>query len=405
MKKSERPVIGYVLGRFPCLSETFIANEIKILGNDFRIVVFALERNGDAVARQNDVVRLPRIFALSFFGVHLAEFVRSPRHYGAVLVRTLRRKGLRIGLAAFYKSIYFCRSLRKYGVAHLHAHFANRPTDIAMVLADMSGLEFSFTAHAKDIYVDERFLSEKIRACRFFTVCSRYGARYISERLGTAALERKMHVIYHGIVLENWPFHRRNRMKKVRILSVGRLIEKKGFDVLLKAVALVARESPGITCEIVGEGKDYSALKVLCARLGIARIVTFHGYRTQAEIRHMLEEVSLFVLPCRRTANGDSDSIPNVLLEAMASGVLVISTHVGGIAEILNDTNSVLLARAEPADVAKTILRLAAEPELSVRLAANARKTIEQYDARSCVAQLKNLFEEVACIRNLSNQS
>lgn len=394
--KNQRPIIGYVLGRFPCPTETFIRNEIKLLDKDFRIVIFSLQKGVESGGElDNNVVQLPRSYSLKLPAMHAVEFLRHPVRYSKTLFRCIREKDKLERCKAFYKAVYFCRFIREYGIRHLHAHFANQPTDVAMMLSRWSGIGFSFSAHAKDIYVDGRRLEEKIAACRFCAVCSRYGAKCVREKPGQNSLLGKIQVVYHGIVLENWPFLERATAKEVKLLSIGRLVEKKGFDDLLEAVAILKERLPGLQCGIVGNGELESELKTKCERLGITAQVTFHGFRTQAEIREMLTGTSVLVQPCRYARDGDSDSIPNVLLEAMASGVPVVSTSVAGITEILNEENSILVEPQNPAAIADAVYRLADDTSRTERTVKNARKTVERYDAGKCIEPLQVLFRNV----------
>jgi glycosyltransferase involved in cell wall biosynthesis len=177
------------------------------------------------------------------------------------------------------------------------------------------------------------------------------------------------------------------------ILSVGRLVEKKGFDDLLEACAVVAGSGRKFRCEIHGEGPDRGQLESLRDRLGLRGTVEFFGARTQAELVPLFQRADVFALTPRLTDDGDRDGVPNVVLEAMACAKPVVSTRVGGIAEVVQDeANGLLIDGRNTAAIAAGIAELLDDPGLRARLGAHAAETAQSFDTKSAALRLAEVF-------------
>ena len=294
-------------------------------------------------------------------------------------------------------------------IQHLHAHFCHGSTTIAMFASRMSGIPFSFTAHAKDIYLKElnpgRLLQKKMRRAKFLVTCT--GAN--EQHLRNIAPEgTQIHRIYHGLDTHLFTGPQQDKRQPQEslplILSVGRLVEKKGFETLIHACALLKEKKRRFKCKIVGGGDEaYTAkLQALINNLKLERTVELHGAVTQEELRGIYSQATLFALSCLVVNNGDRDGIPNVLVEAMAMSVPVISTDISGIPELISDNvNGLLVPEKNAGAMANAIERLLADGELRQLLGKAGRARVcKDFDSQVTTLELKNLFLARLTLKN-----
>jgi glycosyltransferase involved in cell wall biosynthesis len=430
------PEIAYVLKGFPRLSELFIASEIHRLeraGLPLRIYVIKPpeEEVRHALVDSIGAPRsyLPVVTSLSqttlraWLRANLPAFrpalVRVSRRCPLGLVRALGftlAQSLRARPHAwspprklFVKELLLGVALADLlldepDVRHIHAHFAHGTTTVAWVASMVTGLPFSFTGHAKDIYSPSLnpggLLPRKLRAARFTVTCTEANRQH----LRSIAPEAAVHRIYHGLnaelarLLDAAP-PGRDPSGPFRVLAVGRLVAKKGFDVLVEACAELRRSGVAVEATIVGEGGEHEdELRRLIAARGLGDVVTLAGPMTQADLRHLYERSAALCLPCRVLSSGDRDGIPNVLVEAMACALPVVTTAVSGIPELVSDgTNGLLVPPDDPAAVAAALLRLRDDPELARRLGDEGRATVaDRFDGDALARQLADLFRAAA---------
>jgi glycosyltransferase involved in cell wall biosynthesis len=293
-------------------------------------------------------------------------------------------------------------------VRHLHAHFAHGTATVTWYASRITGVPFSFTGHARDIYTENLnpggLLQRKLLAARFVVTCTEANRRHLKR----IAAEATVHRVYHGL---NADFARLvadgatppARNGAFRVLTVGRLVAKKGFDVLVEAVGLLAAEGVPVEAVIVGHSASLEPdvgpqLEQGIAKLGLAGRVRLVDSMTQAELYDEYRRASAFCLPCRVVETGDRDGIPNVMVEAMACGVPVVSTSVSGIPELVsNGANGLLVLPEDPRGVAQALLRLHRDPELAGRLGQDAATTVrERFDGDRLVGELAALFREAS---------
>jgi glycosyltransferase involved in cell wall biosynthesis len=327
--------------------------------------------------------------------------VRSPwrvaRAAGAAAAQSVRaRKGWRprsIYVKEFLQAVEIADRVRRAGdVTHLHGHFAHGTATVTWLASMLTGLPFSFTAHAKDIYRTSlnpaALLARKMRAARFVVTCT--GAN--RDHLRAVEPAAAVHVVYHGLNVEFTellaeptgppavPGGRRAE-RQLRIVSVGRLVPKKGFDVLLRAVREL--QDRGVPMEVTIAGEDGEAgesIRALVDQLGLAATVTLTGPVSQRGLLDLYRSADVFALACRVSDDGDRDGIPNVIVEAMAAGLTVVSTAVSGIPEIVRDAANGLLVEPEnPSQLAEALLRLQKDPALRHRLGTAARVTVDAH--------------------------
>ncbi len=354
---TRRP-IAILVKRFPKLSETFILHEVLALeALGWPVTVFTLHPPTDDVTHA-DVARVA------------AKVIQLP---------------------ASNPEERLASECRARGIAHIHAHFADYPAEIARKAAASAGIGFSISAHAKDIYLADPVQARRsMAAARFVTTCTSYNAEFL-RRLAPGVPVAKL---YHGIDCSKFACCGGVRQGPPLILSVGRLRSKKGFDTLIRACALLRDEGRAFAAEIIGYGPEHANLRQLIASLGLARHVTLHGKQPHEQIVRRIGAATLFALPCRIDADGDRDGIPNVILEAMAARLSVVSTHVSGVPEVItHEQTGLLVAPDDPALLARAMARLLDDPALAQRLAENAHAVVtDRFGAGRDMAALDRML-------------
>jgi glycosyltransferase involved in cell wall biosynthesis len=393
---------------FPQLSETFVANEIVQLERlGIRIRVYSYRKPMAAVPHecvrriQAPIEYLPDPLyrhPLTLLRAHQAVFRRDPARY-----RRTARYVLGYTMAErnpdtwrrFLHAGYLAQSAREANVQRLHAHFAHGATRVAMLTSMLTGLRFSFTAHARDIYTaNSELLGEKIAAAEYVVTCTRANQDYLRQ-LVEPTQRRKILLGYHGVDVEKFtPAPDGRGTDAPVILSVGRLVEKKGFPDLLRACDILRRKGYAFRCLLVGDGPERPALEAMVRSLQLEDIVGMPGSYSQEELLPLYRRATVFALPCRILKNGDRDGIPNVLLEAMAVGLPVVSSAVSGIGELVRDgENGLLVHERDDKALAAAIESLVRDGSLRERLSENARTTVAaRFDAAATSEALARLF-------------
>ncbi|HZR95059.1 MAG TPA: glycosyltransferase family 4 protein [Gaiellaceae bacterium] len=428
------PEVAYVLKGFPRLSELFVASEIHRLeevGLPLRLYVL---KAADEDLRHPlvDRIRAPRTYLPQTTSLSQTTLVRwlceNLSAFLPALARVARRRPLglaRAGAFAFAQSVRARRTfwspprklfakelligvaladalLEDPGVRHIHAHFAHGATTVAWIASMVTGLPFSFTGHAKDIYSPSLnpggLLPRKLRAARFAVTCTEANREHLHELAPDAVVHR----VYHGLNAElarllERAAPARERAETFRILAVGRLVPKKGFDTLIEACGVLCAQGVPLDLRIVGEsGEQEPELRSMIAASRLGDAVTLTGPMSQADLRREYERATCFCLPCRVLSNGDRDGIPNVLVEALACGLPVVTTGVSGIPELVEDRTSGLLVPAdEAASLARALRLLYDDPGLARRLAENGREIVaRRFDGDALARRLAELFRE-----------
>lgn len=391
------PRVGYVLKRYPRFSETFIVNEIlahEAAGQP--VEIFAL-RPVDETHFQD---RLGQVRA----GVtHLPDKLKNAEALWRLAARAATElPGAWAALGAMHdedgrdvaQAILLALDCRAKGVDHLHAHFGTVATTVARLAAKLAGIGYSFTAHAKDIfheYEENVNLADKLRDARHVVTVSDFNVAYLRERFGTDAA----HVmrLYNGLDLEHFAYAAPHA-DAVDILAVGRLVEKKGFNILIEAVRLLHERGIPMRCRIIGDGDDRAHLAAQIEAGGLENVVELLGPRPQSDVVAMMRESAVLACPCVTGRDGNRDGLPTVLLEAMALGTPAIGTDVTGIPELVRDGETGLcVPEGDPEALADGLARLLASHELRDRLSRAARTAIERdFDITRNAARLRSLF-------------
>ena len=287
---------------------------------------------------------------------------------------------------------------RSRGIAHFHAHFATDATTVAMLASRLTGIPYSFTAHAKDIYheyVDQCALNEKIKGARFVITVSEYNRAHLASIVGETD-SQKIIRLYNGIDLEQFQPDAAAQHGPSLILAVGRLVEKKGFQDLITACAHLQRNAVPFQCLIVGDGPERGKLCKAIAELDLLDSVLLMGPSPQEEVIRLLKRATVLVLPCVVSeSTGDRDGLPTVLLEALAVGLPAISTRVAGIPEIIGHCDTgLLVAPRDPAGLANAIAEILADKTCRDLMGRQGRaKAIRDFDIRKNVPTLWRAFE------------
>lgn len=401
-------VLGMVLKGYPRISETFISNEIRLLeslGFEIRILSMRQPRESFSHASVKDIRAkvdyLPEELSGHLAGL-LADAARAAWLNPAGFLRALLHLARRLAKTRKVTSLkHFLQGARlagrilpNSGVTHLHAHFAHSPASVTWFASLMTGLPFSFTAHAKDVWTqDQQSLSEKLAAAKFVVTCTEANRRYLES------LNRNhtpVTTVYHGIDWRQFSPKAEARTPKppYRILSVARLTAKKGLDTVLRALAQLKEQGVDFEYVLVGDGEERAQHLELIERLGLTPVCRWLGTQTHEEVVKLYDWADVFVLGCRVAANGDRDGIPNVLAEAMAMGVPVVATMISGIPELVEDGRTGLLVEPDDIDgLARAILRLASDHELRSRLIPAAQAKIRaDFDNRVLTQRLAEVY-------------
>lgn len=409
--------LGMILKGYPRISESFISTEILLLESlGIPIEIYSLRQPREAFAHEHvKSIRAPATYLPEYVLPHWQTLLRSNTtlwrmlgpHYARCLTGALRRAWERKKLATvrhFLQAGHLVAiRLIQRPVTHLHAHFCHTPTSVTLFASELTGLPFSFTAHAKDVYITEPDqLVRKIKRARFVVTCTRYNAEYLRKLAQVAQCETPIHVIYHGIDLSFFTFRPNTHSgPPYQILSVGRLVPKKGYDTLLKALWLLDQKGHDFQFIHIGSGELEQELNTMVRDFNLQDRVKLCGTLPHSEVINHYRRTHCFALASKVAPNGDRDGIPNVLIEAMATGVPVVATAVSAIPELVeNGTTGVLVQPDDPGGLASAIEDQLLRPEAYEELVRQARAKVERdFDNRRCVRRLHSLFDD-ALIRS-----
>ena len=407
MRMSPHKKLGYIVSMFPRLSETFIINEILELEKlGFDLVVFSRKPAADFPLHE-DFLKIKSSAVL--LGVnrfrdwlptlrdHCICLFLKPRGYCRALIKALRKKKRTVWMK-FLVAGRIGRNVMKRKIEHLHAHFVADNAKIANFAAVITGREFSFTAHAKDIWVKSTpsALKKAVKASKFAVTICRYNQEYLSE---LSSRPKKIHLIYNGLDCSKFRLSKKNAPAKrdfFEILAVGRMVPKKGFQVLIEACRILAEKKIRFKCRLVGEGDLFPALEILIHKYALRDACRLEGVCSQEElIRRYLSGSDILVAPSVVAPDGDRDGIPTVIMEALAMEIPVIATPVAGIPEIVsNGKTGILVPPNSPEELAKAIISLERDREFAVSLGKEGSALVkERFDRTKNVKRLSLLLD------------
>jgi glycosyltransferase involved in cell wall biosynthesis len=405
-----RRKILVVLKGYPRLSETFIAQELLGLEKaGFDLTLISMRRPTDKKRHpvhdeiRARVVYLPeylheepiRVLKGLVSGVSKPGFKALIKRFLADLPRDLSRNRFRrLGQALVLGREW------PDGGEWLHAHFIHTPASVTEYASILTGTPWSCSAHAKDIWTSPDWeLTEKLNSARWTVTCTRTGYEHMRT---LTSRKDAVHLSYHGLDLARFGHFAGEHSNRTGsdlddpafILSVGRAVEKKGYDVLLRALALLPADLHW-RMEHIGGGEALATLKVLAAELGLSDRIVWKGAMAQEDVLDHYRRADLFALACRIAANGDRDGLPNVLVEASSQRLVCISTEVSGVPELLRDgENGLVVPPEDPALLARALEAAIRDPALRKRLGdAAERRVRDDFDYHSSIRQLSGLFE------------
>jgi colanic acid/amylovoran biosynthesis glycosyltransferase len=401
--------IAYTMSRFPKLSETFILYEIVELERaGVRVEIFPLLREHEAVAHPEAG---PLAARAHYAGVASAEtlaaqlywLLRRPAAYLRAWLAALwgnrgSPKFLSRALLVVPQAARFARRMRELGVEHLHAHYATHPALAAYVAHILTGIPYSVTAHAHDIYVERSMLDTKLRAASLVVAISEYNRRLIGELCGPE-VAAKTAVVHCGVDFAVFrPRPARAPGGPFTIVCVASLQDYKGHSYLLEACAQLREAGMSFRCLCVGEGEHRPQLEAQIAELGLQQQVLLLGRQPRERVSALLAEADVAVQPSVVTASGKMEGIPVALMEALACGLPAVATRISGIPELIRDGETGLLVpERDSAALAEALLRLQRDPALGERLGAAGRELVErEFSLRANAARLRALIERAA---------
>jgi glycosyltransferase involved in cell wall biosynthesis len=399
-----RKRLGYFINCFPNFIEAMIYREVLALrARGFDLTTFSIRRPEPAdVPREAQALAASTIYILPagilpLIIAHVAAFARAPLRYLRTLLEVVGGTHGSAGdrfrtLCHFVEGIAIMRRVEALGIEHLHAHWAVGSTTVAMVVSRMLDIPFTFTAHAYDIWLDKLLLPEKVHAANMVLTCTDYNRRHLIEAYG--ADPANVRVVYHGLDLER--FRRQSRPANPRpvILSVGRLVEQKGYEDLIRTCGDLVQEGVEFECEIVGDGPLRGRLEQVVAELGLQDVVRLPGRIVGDAILDCYARADVFALFCVEASDGDRDGIPNTMIEAMAMELPVASTRYTGVPELVAEGATGFLADCgdRPAMV-EALRRLLTDPDLRARMGRDGRaRVLSDFATAVCLANLETVF-------------
>lgn len=380
--------VGYVVSRFPVLSETFVLRELAEIDrrSGVRCELFALFPEGAGPVHPAAREWVPRRRRASPRGAASALafwLLRRPLRLGGVLSKVVAdylRSPALLGraLVSVALALEHARTLRAEPVDHLHAHFATYPALAAWVCSQLVGIPYSFTAHAHDIFVHRLGLPRRVRDAAFCVAISEHNERIL--RAAAAPETVAVHVIHCGVHVADYVLRPRapEPGRAMRLVCVAAMKAYKGHRVLLEAVARVRAEDEAVELDLVGDGPLRAELARRCVELGIAEQVHFLGSLTEAEVAEVVDRADAFVLASVVQEDGDTDGIPVALMEAMAAGLPVIASDLSGLPELVRDrATGLLVAPGDAGALADALRRLRADPDAALARARAGRALVE----------------------------
>ena len=327
--------------------------------------------------------------------LHAKWILQQPTPYFTGLQQALQAHRFRIfhALRRFEQALRLAEIAQQDNVEHLHAHFASVPATVCSIAAKILNISYSISAHAHDIWT-QRPLRPVIEGASVCLVCTAQGCDYLAQQYPSA----NVHLLRHGVALTDFPNAsiRSIPPRPLRIVAGGRLVAKKGFDVLIDACAILMQRGMDFRCDIYGDGELESELKKQILEKKIRSRVKLHPFLSHEEFRQQLAQSHICVIPCRvDTASGDRDGIPNVLLEAAAAGTLLVTSNLSSLCEFVRDGETGFLFEADNADSLADVIEKTVEVANTWSVYANkARERLKnEFDPHANIARLVNLIE------------
>jgi colanic acid/amylovoran biosynthesis glycosyltransferase len=363
---------AYLFERFPSFGQTFCYREVaELYRQGVAPPIFAIRNPRDEPAQDWDTRIVKRVHYLPE-EKELLDDVRQASKKGKLtseIIAALDEWGRRTDFLRLYQAVYVGLRLQEAGISHVHAHFGGMAARTAFWIAKFFPITFSFTAHANDIFAPRQFeigLDKLVQAARVIITETDYSEKFLRERFPEHA--ERIHRIYNGLNLAE--FGRATfSSDPPLIVAVGRLIAKKGFANLIRACPLLVEHGRSFRCEIFGDGPLENQLRAQIEDLALQELVQLPGAKPQHELRARLTNASIFLLPSVPETDGGMDNLPTVIMEAMATGLPVVSTRIGGIPEmVVEGETGFLVSPGDVVALADTIEKVTNDQSLGRRL-------------------------------------
>jgi glycosyltransferase involved in cell wall biosynthesis len=415
--------LAYVVNKFPVLSETFIANEIRELrrrGLDIQVYSLFQPEESERLPRTEEQIPvyyyLPTLSPFSLIKSHMGFFLRHMGAYVKTLFYVLRNRGKGHSLFKtvfcmirgeqppkhdrqdmvlhFILAVPLAKRIVQDDVSLIHAHFMDAAASVVLCLSGLSRIPYSISAHAYDIFTPQENFDQKFESAEFILTCTHYNKHYISETHPHLNAD-KIKVIYHGINLDRFQPDRTPKAKPPVILSVGRLVPKKGFFSLLHACKALKLKQIPFRCRIIGDGPERPRMEMFVKLNNLVDEVEFTGAVDPADMVAEYRQATLFVLPCVVEENGNRDGIPNVIAEAMAMTLPVVSTTVSGIPELVrHGKTGYLVEPGQVDDLVAYMIELLNSKDRRREMGREGRNMVtEVFDASRLHDDLKAFFQ------------
>ncbi|MBW1695559.1 MAG: glycosyltransferase family 4 protein [Deltaproteobacteria bacterium] len=430
--------IAFIMSTFPTLTETFVAGEIKLLISHFQgSRIYSMRRPFDktlhleSLELMKKTVYLPPPLSIACLKSNARWLIKQP-------IRCLRVL-LYLMIHTIYNPIHLAKTvyllpqaahlaelLQASNIDHLHAHWSGYPTTVALAVSKLTGLSYSFTSHACDMSMIKTLVAEKIKNALFVLTCTADALKFVRSFLPAEQIN-KIKVNYHGCNLQKFrsELRRPGGGSRSIIVSCADLHERKGFPCLLQALAILQRENVNFSCFIVGEGPQRPLLEKMIQTLGLQGRVMLPGAVTQEELIEKYYAVAdIFVLPCMvqrlrffrknvdlgrlkilecKMSRGESiqkDGIPNVLVEAMAMKIPVVSSEIAAIPELIkHNQNGLLSPQKDSETLARHLILLIEDEKLRLRLGeAGCRTVHEFFDRSKNIRELLDIFSQASSL-------
>jgi glycosyltransferase involved in cell wall biosynthesis len=401
--------LAYIAGTLPLRSETFVWREIRALrARGWAIQSVSLHESKDATPPELLDLESGRIVVYGSgtrdsIKSYIKEVFRHPvRSWLTMMTATFDgifsgepmtwRERIKLPFQAKF-AIGLAARLRSAGIRHIHCHFAHAPTTIGMYAAQHVGVPFSFTGHANDLFQRRAILKPKLRRAAFVSCISQWH-RELYESIEPSVGPRAK-VIRCGVDVVGWNKEsERTDAGPARILTVCRLVEKKGIDILIRAVADLTRRGRDVRLTIAGDGEDRARLESIASESAVADRINWLGAVANDRVPALLAEADVFALPCRPDACGDKDGIPVVLMEAMACGVPCVSGDLPAIRELIqHDVSGMLVDGNDATALANQLDVLLSDPKRRQTLAAAGRqRVVEEFSLETNINRLEQML-------------
>ena len=401
--------VAYIMSRFPHLPETFILREMNALeAHGWRISLYPLIRQKQTVIHDEASAWVERARYTPFVSrdvlkANFQAFIKRPFRYlktgiKAILENFLSPKFFVRALLLFPKAVLMAQQMQAEGVQHIHAHYATHPALVAWIIHQLSGLGYSVTVHAHDIFVDQTMLKTKLHAATFVVAISDFNRQYLGAVVGEH-FQEKIHIVHCGIQ-PSW-YHQSGEEvmiaeDRLEIINVGSLQPYKGHIHLLKACAILKEERIPFRCRIIGEGGQREHLERFIASKQLHNDVLVLGALSQDRVAELLPTAHCYVQPSVITPSGKMEGIPVALMEAFAAELPIVATEISGIPELVRPGETGFLVPPEDANaLAEAIKFISQNWGNAKRMAIAGRKLVlEEFDLKKNVEILSAYFQE-----------